>query len=66
MYSGVAFNDASLDATSQVKTKPKALLIKENIQVCFMKLWFLKISTSINIQKKKTLKALEKGLLAVL
>lgn len=47
---------ASKDSRNQAKMKPKSLLIKENIQVYFMELWFLKISTSVNMAKILRLK----------
>lgn len=42
---------ASKDSRNQAKMKPKSLLIKENIQVYFMELWFLKISIQSIWQK---------------
>lgn len=51
MHLGMEFNDLSIEARKQAKTKPKSLLIKENIRVCFTELEFLKTSSSINMPK---------------
>lgn len=66
MHLGMDFNDPSkaLKKKNQANTKPKSVLIKEDIPVCFMELQFVKIGTSINMAKNS--KAHGKGPLTVL